>query len=183
MHKGLNLLIVTIALTSAGIGLLASLWMQDVHREKAVAGVIPLKVGEARADVELPDAQSGHRKLSDWDGQLLVLNFWASWCGPCREEMPLLDRSQQRYADRGVQIIGIAEDTPTATRAFLKRYPVRYPVLVDDPAQGRDLSLRYGDRRAVLPYTVLVGRDGKVIAQRAGDFTEKGFEEWLRPHL
>jgi thiol-disulfide isomerase/thioredoxin len=183
MHKRLNLLIVTIALASAGMGLLASLWMQGASRDRANDGAVHLKVGDVRDDVQLPDVSGKPHKLSEWDGHLVVLNFWASWCGPCREEMPLLERSQQRYAERGVQIVGVAADTGSATRAFLGRYPVHYPILVDDPAAGRDVSLTYGNTRGVLPYTVLLGRDGLILAQRFGNFTEKGLEQWLVPHL
>ena len=78
--------------------------------------------------------------------------------------------------------IGIAADTDAATQAFLKESPVAYPILVDDPERG-DLSLDYGNTRSVLPYTVLIGREGRVVAQHFGEFSESSLERWLAPHL
>jgi thiol-disulfide isomerase/thioredoxin len=183
MFNRLNLLIVTIALASASIGLLASLWLQPSIHAPATQKSIFSGIGTARTDFQRPDLRGIPHKLSEWDGKLILLNFWASWCGPCREEMPLLDRSQQRYAAKGLQVIGIAADTDAATQAFLKEFPVAYPILVDDPEHGDDLSLDYGNTRSVLPYTVLIGREGRVLAQHFGDFNETGLERWLAPHL
>jgi len=182
MFNRLNLLIVTIALASASIGLLASLWLQPAMNAPAVQKSTFSGIGAARTDFQRPDLRGISHKLSEWDGKLILLNFWASWCGPCREEMPLLDRSQQRYAPKGLQVIGIAADTDAATQAFLKESPVAYPILVDDPEHG-DLSLDYGNTRSVLPYTVLIGREGRVVAQHFGEFSESSLERWLAPHL
>jgi thiol-disulfide isomerase/thioredoxin len=183
MFNRLNLLIVTIALASASIGLLASLWLQPSIHAPATQKSVFSGIGAARTDFQRPDLHGIAHKLSEWNGKLILLNFWASWCGPCRAEMPLLDRSQQRHAAKGLQVIGIAADTDAATQAFLKEFPVAYPILVDDPEQGDDLSLDYGNTRSVLPYTVLIGREGRVLAQHFGDFSEISLERWLAPHL
>jgi peroxiredoxin len=97
--------------------------------------------------------------------------------------MPLLDRTQQRLASKGFQIVGIASDSAAATKAFLDRVPVHYPILIDDPEAGRDLSSTFGNDHDVLPYTVLIGRDGRVLARRAGNFSEKALDAWLAPYL
>jgi len=183
MFNRLNLLIVTIALASASIGLLASLWLQPATSVPMGQTSALLGVGSMRTNFQRPDSRGTPHQLSEWDGKLIVLNFWASWCGPCREEMPLLERSQQRYAAKGVQIIGIAADTDAATQEFLKASPVTYPILVDDPQRGDDLSVDYGNTRSVLPYTVLIGRDGRVLAQHFGEFSEATLQRWLAPHL
>jgi thiol-disulfide isomerase/thioredoxin len=112
----------------------------------------------------------------------VLVNFWASWCAPCREEMPLLDATQKRLAAKGLQIVGIANDSASATKEFLAKTPVAYPILVDDPEHG-DLSELFGNARDVLPYTVLVGRDGRILARRAGNFSESALDVWLAPHL
>ena len=182
MFNRTNLLIICIAIAGALGGFLAggSLRAPSVLRldAKAVS-----QVGALAKPINLPDPGGQIHSLADWHGKLVVLNFWASWCGPCREEMPLLDRAQQRLADRGVQIIGIAADTTQATKTFLDHHPVHYPILINDPDKSSDVSLDYGDVRGVLPYSVLVGRDGHILAQRVGNFSESGLQHWLQPHL
>jgi peroxiredoxin len=95
----------------------------------------------------------------------------------------LLDHAQQGYRARGLQVVGIAGDNASATRAFLRDHPVSYPILIDDPDRGEDLSLIFGDHRAVLPYSVLIGRDGRILAEHAGSFSEDALHAWLAPHL
>ena len=180
------LLIVALAIGGALAGLLAGNWLRQAPSPPPAIGTKALAVGSRGPDISLPDLDGRPQSLSRWQGKLVLVNFWASWCAPCREEMPLLDHAQQRLAARGLQIVGIASDNPAATRAFLVRHPVRYPILVDDPGaarNGRDVSLDYGNTRGVLPYTVLVGRDGKVLAQRFGNFTASGLDRWLAPYL
>ena len=183
MFNRSHLLIVVLAIGGALAGLFAGAWLRPMPSAPVVDGAQALALGSRRPNIVLPDLDGRTRSLSQWDGRLLLVNFWASWCGPCREEMPLLDRTQQRLADRGVQIVGIAADTAEATKGFLGRHPVHYPILVNDPDHGRDVSLDYGDTRGVLPYSVLIGRDGRILAHRFGNFTEESLQAWLTPHL
>jgi peroxiredoxin len=178
-----HLLIVALAVGGALAGLFAGAWLRPTPMPAAAS---TLAIGSQRPDIGLPDPEGRAQSLAQWDGKLIVVNFWASWCAPCREEMPLLNRTQQRLAARGVQIVGIAADYPAATKAFLARYPVDYPILVDDPdaaTNGHDVAFTYGNSRSVLPYSVLVGRDGRILAQRFGNFTENSLEQWLAPYL
>ena len=185
MFDRTHLLVVALAVAGALAGLGAGLWL---HPATPTSTRAPTEVvGRPRPAVELPDPDGRPQSLARWDGRLVLLNFWASWCAPCVEEMPLLDRTQQRLASRGLQVVGIAADGADATRAFLREHPVAYPVLVDDPdaarARGGDTSNVFGNNRDVLPYSVLVGRDGRIVAQRYGNFTEASLDAWLRPHL
>lgn len=178
-----NLLIVVLAVVSAGVGLAASIWMRPAPRDVAVdRGVTALKVGDQRDDISLPDASGKPQSLAQWDGKLVLINFWASWCGPCREEMPMLDSSRAKYAERGLEVVGIAIEDAAAANRFLEQFPVSYPILINDPTLGADLSIRYGNSRNVLPFNVLIGRDGRIVAQRLGNFDQAGLDAWLAPH-
>jgi len=179
-----HLLIVALALASAGAGLALSAWLRPSRPAVTLpADLQPIGIGDRRLDVALPDRDGRPRRLSEWDGQLVVLNFWASWCGPCREEMPMLDAARRRHAGNGVEIIGVAAEEAEPALAFLRTHPVDYPILIDAPGAGPDLSLRMGNTRSVLPFNVLIGRDGRILAQRIGNMNESTFEAWLAPHL
>jgi peroxiredoxin len=96
--------------------------------------------------------------------------------------MPLLDHSGALFAEKGLQVVGIAIDDAEAVRGFLKENPVRYPILLD-VANGVDPSVIFGDTRQVLPFSVLIGRDGRIVDQRAGSFSQSSLTAWLQPHL
>jgi peroxiredoxin len=116
-------------------------------------------LGQFRPDFELGDMNGGTVSAADFDGKILLLNFWATWCKPCIEEMPMLTRLQNNYAGRGVQVVGIALDDPRKAREFASGVSVNYPILVgstDTILAGR----RYGNRSGMLPYSVLVDADG-----------------------
>jgi thiol-disulfide isomerase/thioredoxin len=181
MFNRANFLIVLVAIVGAALGLTVSSRMDHFVAAPASAAVDVLKPGDARADLDLVDMDGKPRHLSEWDGKLVLVNFWASWCGPCREEMPLLDAAHEKLAGRGLQVVGIAIDDADAVQDFLKDNPVRYPILLSDESDAA--SLRFGDTRSVLPFSVLIGRDGKLLAQRSGNFSEAGLAHWLEPHL
>lgn len=183
MFDRTTLLIVALAVGGALAGLFAGAWLRPTPAPPSPSAQL---IGSQRPDIALPDPDGHAQSLAQWNGKLILLNFWASWCAPCREEMPLLDRAQQRLAARGLQIVGIAADSATESRAFLANHPVSYPILVDDPdavVNGRDVSAIYGNSRNVLPYSVLIDRDGRILAQHVGNFTERSLEQWIAPHL
>jgi len=182
MFNRTNALILVIAIAGAALGFLAGGWIRPLHEPAPRAASHMLKIGDAAPDAALPGLDGKPRSLAEWRGKLVLVNFWASWCGPCREEMPLLDATQKRLAAKGLQIVGIANDSAAATKEFLTKTPVGYPILVDDPDHG-DLSEIFGNTRDVLPYTVLVGRDGRILARRPGNFSESALDTWLAPHL
>lgn len=145
------------------------------------AGVAVARRGDVVPAITLPDLQGRPIALPGaWPGRPLLVNVWASWCGPCIEEMPELQRFAAQQAGNGVQVVGIALDDAAAVRAFLARVPVDYPILLDAPGPA-DAGVRLGNPKGVLPYSVLVSADGRLLKQRIGPFAHGEIDDWARP--
>jgi thiol-disulfide isomerase/thioredoxin len=182
MFDRTNLLVLLVAVVGAGLGLLAGTELGQPWTSAVPEGMTVLKAGDMRADLALPDLDGKPHRLSEWDGKLVLVNFWATWCEPCREEMPLLDHTRVQHAKDGLEIVGIAIDDPGAVGDYLKDNPVGYPILIssDDNANP---SVAFGDTHSILPYSVLLGRDGRIVAQRSGSFSSSSISSWLQPYL
>ncbi len=115
----------------------------------------------------------------DHAGKPLLINVWASWCGPCVEEMPELARYASQQGDSGPQVIGLALDTPEAVREFLTRVPVDYPIVLDSPGPA-DASVSLGNTQGLLPYTVLLDTQGRIVKQKLGPFKAGEIEGWAK---
>ena len=111
-------------------------------------------------------------------GRSLVVNFWATWCTPCREEMPGFVNLQSRWQGRGVQFVGLAQDDPAKVAAFGRELGINYP-LWQGGAEVMDLSRRLGNRLGVLPHTVLLDSQGRVIESHIGIFEESALDSRL----
>jgi thiol-disulfide isomerase/thioredoxin len=122
----------------------------------------PAIVGAPAPEIALADLDGRPLRLAEWRGKLVLVNFWASWCAPCMHELPLLVEAQQRYAARGLQIVGPALDEPEAVRPVVARFGIGYPVSADYAAVDRALRA-LGNDQGALPYSVLIGRDGRVL--------------------
>jgi len=169
-----NRVILILACLAALGGWSVGIWLEPVPYSPL------LRTGALRADVALPDLNGQEQRMAQWDGKLVLLNFWASWCAPCREEMPLLEQTQKKYAPQGVQVIGIAVDELQSVKDFLATLEITYPVLLNTPGKSPDLSTLYGNERGVLPYSVLIDRDGRIISQHTGSFSASNLQEWLK---
>ena len=168
-----NAIIVGAALLAGVLGLLLA------HRlgfGPAAGGAV--RIGDLAPPLALPDLAGAPQRVIPGAGRPQLLNYWASWCGPCVHEMPLLDGFAASQGANGVQVTGIALDDPAAVRAFLARVPVRYRNLVE--AAGRhDSSVTLGNTRQVLPYSVLLDAQGRVVRLRAGAFHDaRDLERW-----
>jgi thiol-disulfide isomerase/thioredoxin len=127
---------------------------------------------------EFSDLEGARRSLAPYAGKLLVVNFWATWCAPCREEMPGFSRLQARWGASGVQFVGLTPDEPAVISAFSREISVNYP-LWSGSSSAMELSKRLGNRLSVLPHTVLVGRDGRILESRIGKYSETDLENRL----
>ncbi len=115
-------------------------------------------------------------------GQLLLINFWATWCTPCVLEMPRLDAAYQQYAEQGLAILGPALDDSAAVSAFLKDNPISYPVTVGDQALF-SLMDEFGDTLGALPFSVLIDRQGLIVERHWGELTQAQLDELLETYL
>jgi thiol-disulfide isomerase/thioredoxin len=121
----------------------------------------------------------GSLPMSSLRGRPLLINFWATWCPPCVEELPLLDAFYKQHAPNGWQVVGLAIDQPSAVRQFLARTPVRFPIGMAGLG-GTELGKMLGNLSGGLPFSVLVGADGSVRQRRMGKLSSTDLELWAR---
>ena len=145
-----------------------------------VAGILALAVGvffglrkDAPQDastllaVSLPDTAGAQQSLEQWRGKVLVVNFWATWCAPCREEMPEFVRAQSEFGSKGLQFVGIAVDQVDKVDDFARELKVNYPLLIGGYG-AIELSKTLGNRLVALPFTIVVDRQGRVAHTQLG---------------
>ena len=129
---------------------------------------------------QTPDGKPANSE--NWRGKVLVLNFWASWCPPCVEEMPALDRIAQEYASKNVLIVGIGIDSPSNIREFLQKTLVSYPIVLGG-IEGSNLSKQMGNTQGALPYTVVINPKGKSIYTKLGKISEEELKKAINSAL
>ena len=128
------------------------------------------------------DLDGKAQSLSQWRGKVLVLNFWATWCAPCREEIPALIRTHKKYAANNIQLVGIGVDNASKIREYAAETGMDYPLLVAG-LESLEVSKDLGNRAGVLPFTVVLNRSGKVVYTHAGALTEATLSAILAPLL
>jgi thiol-disulfide isomerase/thioredoxin len=154
------------------VGPLAERWFLD-RRPGAIG------IGDPVPAFRLAALDAGQRTLPV-QGRATLINYWASWCGPCRGEMPLLDAFSAGASGAGIQVVGVAVEDADSARGFLREYPVRFPIAVEPPAAGPDSAMRLGNHQNVLPFSVLVDAHGRVRARRYGAFSDRrDLEAWV----
>ena len=149
-----TLLIVLIAVLFTGIGVYfgAKRFQPAAPADTAVGALMQLSMA---------DPAGKQQKLAQWQGKVLLVNFWATWCPPCVAEMPELQQLQTERQSKGLQIVGIGIDSPTNIREFSEKHKISYPLLVGG-LQGTEVSRSFGNEAGGLPFTVLIGADGAV---------------------
>jgi thiol-disulfide isomerase/thioredoxin len=135
-------------------------------------------IGIQRPEFAAMDLDGQLRNISEWDGQLIFLNFWATWCPPCKKEIPAFIELQKAYGNQGFQIISIAVDDEEEVRAYAEEMGMNYPIMAVQ-AEGVGLAKRYGNGIGILPYTVIINRDGEISYTITGELSKKRAKELL----
>lgn len=126
----------------------------------------------------LTDLKGQPQALDQWRDKVLIVNYWATWCHPCREEMPGFSRLQDKYRDKGVQFVGISIDTVAKIIEFQQTTPVIYPLLIGDMTVMEN-SAQLGNKRQALPFTAVFDRQGRLFSTKLGRVTETELERQL----
>ena len=168
------------ALLYSGVGVmaLAAGGMLSWFRRNEEGVPSPTAVTALVGNRNLTDLEGRPRALTDFQGKTLVINFWATWCAPCREEIPLFVRLQNEYAPKKVQFVGIAIDQVDKIRDFAKEFGINYPLLIGG-LDAVEMSRKVGNKAGVLPFTLLVGRDGRTAISLVGSITEQDMRRRL----
>ena len=176
-----NLVIVALvtALLGAGAGLV---YKHGLPGGKSASVKLTFAGAEELPAFSFPDVDGNLRSSGEWRGNILVINFWATWCPPCREEMPLFVETQRRLADKGVQFIGIAIDDEDLVRDFHDVYEINFPTLIGG-MDGVKLANSLGNRFDSLPFTAIFDRDGKTRYIQAGEVKRATLDAQLKKLL
>ena len=165
----------------AGVGLLATLAGSALW-----VGTRPAATTPAASDIaptalyasSFTDLTGKRQSLGQFQGRILVLNFWATWCAPCRAEMPAFNRMHARWAERGVQLVGISSEEASIVQRFASELRIAYPLYIGG-GEVEQLSRRLGNRLAVLPHTAILDEGGRLLETRVGPYTESELEQRL----
>jgi peroxiredoxin len=180
----MRLIFSAVAITSLMAGILTAQWLEQRDRKPPTTTVaqVPIDVPDQRVDFTLPDLAGKDRSLSEWDGKVILLNFWATWCPPCRKEMPDFVELREELAGREFEIIGVALDTKDLVQAFVDGIGVEYPVLLAE-LEGMQIMKSYGNQLLTLPYTVLIDRQGKVVKAFRTEVNREMLKPLIEPLL
>ncbi len=147
---------------------LAGFWVSQTYWAPSPDGAPSSGAVTQLPDFTLPDLDDRPRSIREWRGRPLIINFWATWCAPCRREMPLLQRLHEERADAGVQVVGVALDNKNDARRFVDRIGVTYPILYGEESGARAADA-FGDSFVGLPFSAFIAPDGEILALRAGE--------------
>lgn len=166
-----------VAAVLAGAG--AAYWQSKRNLGQIEKPAEPITGGlEQLWQMQFDTPDGGKLAMQSVKGKPLLINFWATWCPPCVEELPLLERFYSENKAKSVQIVGLAADKPEAVRAFLKKLPLTFPIGITD-LSGIALSKSWGNLAGGLPFSVMLGADGRVMQRKMGKLSEDDLKTWF----
>lgn len=171
MHRLLPVLALGAILFTAGCG-----------TESNAVPVAPAPQAAAPIAFNFPDLEGKQRDMSEWSGQVVLVNFWAPWCPPCRKEMPALMELQEKYAGRGLTVVGITIDTQENAQNFADSLGINFPILIGEDG-GLELAQTLGNKVGALPYTVVLDRQGRAAYTHRSEITLQQAEQAALPLL
>lgn len=172
MRQKIAMAIAAVAFAAAGV--LAYQWRAGDSTPDPVA------TGQRVFAIKMSGLDGKAQSFEPWRGKVLVVNFWATWCGPCREEIPEFIKFQANFGAKGVQFVGIAVDTPERVSIYAKEMGINYPLLVGG-VDTMDRARELGDRAGVLPFSLIIDRTGRVVATVVGVLKPDRLEKTLLP--
>lgn len=182
MNKSLTIICVVVLAALSGYG---GYYLQQQTLEKDNQHIVTEDqaiIGKPMPDIRLNDLEGIEQPLHKWSGKVLAINFWATWCPPCREEIPDFIELQNEYGEQGLQFLGIALQYPEELTEFLEEFPLNYPTLAggtDVIAAGKAL----GNGIGALPYTVIIDQEGIIKFTRRGKLSKSEAESVIIPLL
>lgn len=173
-------IVASIVALGAGIGL--SIYFSKSTKIETPTIKSASVVGNRRPDFSMLDVEGKKHSISEFDDQVVIVNFWATWCPPCRREIPAFIDLQEKYQDKGFTFVGVALDSQQAAIDYVDPMGINYPILVGE-TEGIAISQAYGNQLSVLPYTVIIDRKGIIRHAFAREVTLKETEKLIKPYL
>ncbi|OAI06923.1 TlpA family protein disulfide reductase [Methylomonas methanica] len=172
MNKKIILIVVAIAFIALAAGLFARQYLVVAETSKPAP----------QLNFSLPDLADKPQSVTQWQGKILIINFWATWCPPCLKEIPEFIKLQDEYKDKGVQFVGIAIEDKQPVEDYLKRIKINYPVLIGGEGATM-LAQQLGNVINTVPFTVIINQQGQIMHHQLGELTREKVLEVIGPLL
>lgn len=172
-------LVAAVATIAAAAGFFVNRQMAPAN---APSQVVSQETVDALFALRLPDTDGKEQALAQWRGKVVVVNFWATWCPPCRKEIPDFSAASRALAEQPVQFVGLSVDDADKVRAFDQELDIPYPLLIASP-QVLSLAAGFGNQAQALPFTVIFDREGKVRHVKLGTLKRDDLEGRIRALL